>query len=151
MDRYVCPLECGQKIKSFYSHYNKCKRASLLGSEYLKCKYNYLHIIKREKYELHLENCESNKISENESGGFSDDSSECDDLIKITRKIEEKSKKQVKKRNSDKELLKEEIITKIFLYKNREECAIFSSEAEIDEDSKVFYEFVYGNVNCYHN
>lgn len=55
-----CPLECGVKIlvKSFYSHYPKCKRKELLGKDYIKCKYNYNHIVKKSDYDKHLEICE---------------------------------------------------------------------------------------------
>ena len=57
----LCPLECGLKIKSFYSHYTKCKRRELLDKEYLKCKYDYMHIIKKADYDQHLEKCDKSK------------------------------------------------------------------------------------------
>ncbi len=55
-----CPLDCGAKYKKcFYSHFPKCLRKDLLGKDYLKCKFNYMHIVKKEDYHEHLKNCES--------------------------------------------------------------------------------------------
>ncbi len=55
---FDCPLECGANIKSFYGHIKRCNRKELFGKVYIKCKYDYNHIIKKEMYESHLENCE---------------------------------------------------------------------------------------------
>ncbi len=60
-----CPLECGIKIKSFYRHIQRCSRKNLFGKEYLKCKYDYNHILKKEDYERHLENCDKSKNYDN--------------------------------------------------------------------------------------
>lgn len=52
-----CPLECGLRVKSFYTHISRCKKKDLLGKEYVKCKYNYNHIVKKELIDKHLEEC----------------------------------------------------------------------------------------------
>jgi hypothetical protein len=62
MKLFSCPLECGEKIKDFYRHKQKCKRKNLLGTDYKKCEYDYNHILKVDQYEQHLKDCDSSKI-----------------------------------------------------------------------------------------
>lgn len=57
-----CPLECGVKIKSFYSHLTNCKKKHLLQSEFRKCEFDYNHIIRKTEYEFHLDNCSTSKL-----------------------------------------------------------------------------------------
>ncbi len=152
-----CPLECGVKIliKSFYSHYPKCKRKELLGKDYIKCKYNYNHIVKKSDYDKHLEICELSKIIilisidkrdeekkkveiKVEIKCDSEDSDE-DDLEKILEiaKMKRINNKNEKQDDDDfEEIIKEESkIQKNF------HPLLWDNEDEADKDSIDFYNF----------
>ena len=140
-----CPLECGIKIKSFYKHFQRCTRKDLFGKFYLKCRYDYNHIVKKENYDHHLENCDKSNsiILLLKIGCFNSDEEDEDDLQKMLDK-----KRKIKAENKD-----EEIFYKFSCEKIDSECIsdinkeisdmMFENENEIDDDSINFYKFVY--------
>lgn len=132
-----CPLECGVKIKkSIYSHFNTCRRKNLLGTEYLKCRYDNCHIIKRSEFEEHLLNCPKKKLEESNSD--SESGGECDltNLDKIINKNQIKSLR-IQDNNAD---FNDTKINEGTPRKNSlKNEMIFDSIEEIDDDSKNFY------------
>jgi hypothetical protein len=138
-----CPLECGVKIKkSFYFHFNTCRRKNLLGTEYLKCKFDNYHIIKREEYEEHLEKCTKKKLEESNSDSSSEDG-ECD-LTNLAKIINKNKLKKLGFQEEDSDSNENNKILNEGTLNNRRKKSfnnimMFNSLEEIDEDSKNFY------------
>lgn len=126
---FFCPLECGARITSIAKHLLKCKNKSKLGTYYLYCPYNSLHIIKYKEYGVHVDNCEFNPNNKSQSSNDDND---------IDRKFEDSEEEK------EKEVVNRKIVKKGKM-KDRVKTTYDKIE-DVDEDSKRFYQKVYIDV-----
>ena len=58
-----CPLLCGNQIKDIQQHLKECKKKNLLNKYYFQCPFNPNHIISKNVFPYHKENCPDKKVN----------------------------------------------------------------------------------------
>ena len=151
-DMFNCPLECGVRIKKLTSHLSKCQNFKLLGVKYRQCKYNKMHIIKNELYELHLLSCNSKKKYEEDqsdsndddiAGKFSDDSDQKDEDKNTQNKNSSNKESNDLENKNENENENDDNNPNKRKRRYRHERALFKNEEEIDQECLDFFNKVY--------
>ncbi len=131
-----CPLLCGNQIKDIQQHLKECKKKNLLNKYYFQCPFNPNHIISKNVFPYHKENCPDKKANTEIDNIV--DNSELEEFKKNTPLLikKNKSEKEIKLKENNLENKKEK--KKIEKYNSHDDISPSKSARHINLNFDIF-------------
>ena len=128
-----CPLLCGNQIKDIQQHLKECKKKNLLNKYYFQCPFNPNHIISKNVFPYHKENC-PDKRAITEIDNVNNSEEEFTKIDPLKRKIN--SKKGIKLKDNIFEKKKDKKI--IEKYKSNDDISFNKNNKHINLTFDIF-------------